>query len=48
VEIKMKSKDNQTPTAKKPVKVHVTDAEFQRRLKNISKWRKKRLAKLHD
>jgi hypothetical protein len=28
-------------------KAEVSDAEFRRRLKNISEWRKKRLAKLH-
>jgi hypothetical protein len=49
VEIKMKSKDQvapQTTTPEKPAKVHLTDAQFRRRLKNISDWRKKRLAKL--
>jgi len=34
------------PTKKKPGKANLTDAEFRRRLKNISEWRKKRLAKL--
>jgi hypothetical protein len=36
----------QTTTTKKPAKVEVSDAEFRRRLKNISEWRKKRLAQL--
>ena len=36
----------QTPTAKKPAKARLTDAEFRRRLKTIPEWRKKRLAKL--
>ena len=31
---------------KKPAKAEVSDAEFRRRLKNISEWRKKRLAQL--
>ena len=35
---------SQTPITKKPAKVEVSDAEFRRRLKNISEWRKKRLA----
>jgi hypothetical protein len=35
----------QTAT-KKPAKAEVSDAEFRRRLKNISEWRKKRLAQL--
>ena len=38
---------SQTATSKKPAKAHLTDAEFRRRLKNISEWRKKRLAKPH-
>jgi len=37
----------QTTMAKKPAKAHLTDAEFRRRLKKISEWRKKRLAKPH-
>jgi hypothetical protein len=36
----------QTQTTKKPAKAHLTDAEFRLRLKNISEWRKKRLARL--
>jgi hypothetical protein len=36
----------QPPTTKKPAKADLTDAEFRRRLKGISEWRKKRLAKL--
>jgi hypothetical protein len=50
-ELEMKSKYQvvpQTPTAKKPAKAHLSDAEFRRRLKNISDWRKKRLAKLRS
>ena len=45
----MKSKNEvvtQT-TTKKPAKLHITDAQFRRRLKKISEWRKKRLAKPH-
>ena len=38
---------SQTQTAKKPAKKHLTDAEFRRRLKNISEWRQKQLAKPH-
>ncbi|HXT63833.1 MAG TPA: hypothetical protein VN696_12425 [Pyrinomonadaceae bacterium] len=35
------------PTAtKKPAKAEISDTEFRRRLKNISEWRKKRLAQL--
>jgi hypothetical protein len=48
-EITMKNKYQvvpQTTTTKKPAKANVSDAEFRRRLKNISEWRKKRLAKL--
>ncbi len=37
---------SQTTTTKKPAKAQVSDAEFRRRLKNISEWRKKRLAQL--
>jgi hypothetical protein len=36
----------QAATAKKPAKAEISDAEFRRRLQNISEWRKKRLAKL--
>jgi hypothetical protein len=36
----------QTETSKKPAKARLCDAKFRRRLKNISEWRKKRLAKL--
>jgi hypothetical protein len=36
----------QTAPTKKPAKTEVSDAEFRRRLKNISEWRKKRLAEL--
>jgi len=36
----------QALTTKKPAKAEVSDAEFCRRLKNISEWRKKRLAQL--
>jgi hypothetical protein len=36
----------QTPTAKKPAKARISDADFRRRLKNISDWRKKRLDQL--
>lgn len=35
----------QTATAKKPAKAEISDAEFRRRLKNISEWRKKRVAR---
>jgi hypothetical protein len=35
----------QTATANKPAKAEISDAEFRRRLKNISEWRKKRLAR---
>ena len=44
----MKDKDSATPqtATKKPAKAAVSDAEFRRRLKNISEWRKKRLAQL--
>jgi hypothetical protein len=44
----MKDKDSATPqtVTKKPAKAVVSDAEFRRRLKNISEWRKKRLAQL--
>jgi hypothetical protein len=31
---------------KKPAKQAVSDAEFRRRLKNVSEWRKQRLAEL--
>jgi hypothetical protein len=36
----------QLATTKKPAKAAVLDAEFRRRLQNISEWRKKRLAQL--
>ena len=36
----------QAATTKKPAKAEVSGAEFRRRLKNISEWRKKRLAQL--
>jgi hypothetical protein len=36
----------QTTTTKKPAKAEVSDVEFRRRLRNISEWRKKRLAQL--
>ena len=44
----MKDKDQATPqpATKKPARAPVSDAEFRRRLKNISEWRKKRLAQL--
>jgi hypothetical protein len=44
----MKNKYQVVPqaAAKKPAKADVSDAEFRRRLKNISEWRKKRLAQL--
>jgi len=31
---------------KKPPRQEISDAEFRKRLKNISEWRKKRLAEL--
>jgi hypothetical protein len=44
----MKNKYQVVPqtATKKPAKADVSDAEFRRRLKNISEWRKKRLAQL--
>jgi len=44
----MKNKYQVVPQAatKKPAKAKVSDAEFRRRLKDISEWRKKRLAQL--
>jgi hypothetical protein len=36
----------QAALPKKPAKAAVSDSEFRRRLKNISEWRKKRLAQL--
>jgi hypothetical protein len=36
----------QAPNTKKPAKAKLSDTEFRRRLKNISEWRKKRLAQL--
>jgi hypothetical protein len=46
----MKNKYEVVPqhTTKKPAKAEVSDAEFRRRLKNISEWRKKRLAQLRN
>lgn len=47
----MKDKDEvgpHTQSTKKPAKAYVSDAEFRRRLKNVSEWRKKRLAELHS
>ncbi len=35
-----------TPITKKPARAEISDAEFRRRLKRISEWRKKRLAEL--
>jgi hypothetical protein len=35
----------QTASAKRPAKAEISDPEFRRRLKNISEWRKKRLAR---
>jgi len=45
----MKDKDEVVPqtTTEKPEKYQMTEAEFRRRLKNISEWRKKRLAEPH-
>ena len=45
----MKNKYQVVPralTTKKPPKAEVSEAEFHRRLKNISEWRKKRMASL--
>ena len=44
----MKNKYQVVPqtATKKPAKAEVSDAEFRRRLKNISDWRTKRLAQL--
>jgi hypothetical protein len=44
----MKNKYQVVPqtATKKPAKAEVSDAEFPRRLKSISEWRKKRLAQL--
>jgi hypothetical protein len=40
----MKNKSHsQTSTSNKPEKADISDAEFRRRLKNISEWRKKNL-----
>jgi hypothetical protein len=46
----MKNKYQVVPqaAAKKPAKAEVSDAAFRRRLKNISEWRKKRLALRHE
>lgn len=45
----MKDKYQVVPqaTPSKPAKVNVSEAEFRRKLKNITEWRKKRLARLH-
>ena len=46
----MKDKYNvvpQTTTLTQPEKAKVSDAEFRNKLKNITEWRKKRLARLH-
>ena len=45
----MKNKNEVVPqtTTEKPEKFEMTEAEFRHRLKNISEWRKKRLAKPH-
>jgi len=44
----MKNKYQVVPqtATRKPAKAEVSDAEFRRRLKNISEWRRKRLAQL--
>jgi hypothetical protein len=44
----MKDKEEVVPqtTTEKPEKYEMTEAEFRHRLKNISEWRKKRLADL--
>jgi hypothetical protein len=45
----MKNKYQVVPkaaTTKKPARAEISDSEFRRRLKNISEWRKKRLAQL--
>lgn len=34
------------PLTKKPPKAEITDAEFRKKLKNISEWRKQRLAEV--
>jgi hypothetical protein len=36
----------QAATTKKPAKAEVSSAEFRRKLKSITEWRKKRLAQL--
>lgn len=38
----------QTTATKKPDKADISPAEFRRRLKNISQWRKKRLDQLRS
>jgi hypothetical protein len=35
----------QAATPKKPAKADISDTEFRLRLRNISEWRKKRLAR---
>lgn len=46
----MKKKKNEDTwrllTERKPPRLHISKAEFLRRLENIDEWRKKRLAKL--
>ena len=45
----MKNKYQVVPESartKKPLRAEIPDSEFRRRLKNISEWRKKRLAQL--
>ncbi len=44
----MKNKYQVVPqtVTKKPAKAGISDAEFRRRLKNISEWRKKRVARV--
>jgi hypothetical protein len=45
----MRNKQQISPSAvvtKKPPKKEVSDAEFRRKLKNITEWRKQRLAEL--
>jgi hypothetical protein len=48
IPVLMKNKDQASAQteARKPAKAAFSDAEFRRRLKNISEWRKKRLAQL--
>ena len=47
----MKNKEQLIPRstfAKKPPKQEISDAEFRRRLKRITEWRKERLAELRS